>query len=536
MNYKKQLTIPLMILSLSTLSFGTVYFDGEDGTVGNWEVHDNKPAGAVIENIIDDIKNSKVIEFKGDARRNSYMLGSRDWNNRTEKYLKWSMKFSEKFKITVYIKTKKGVRTLFYVYKNKDKGLYQKRYIKFGLGSKSMNGKWQNYSRDIEADLKKYEPDNELVKIKGMKVQGSGRMDDVRLEKKGDDSCITRKNLEIKIKNNEDVTKVNTSCIKDMSKLFVYNKDFNQDISNWDVSNVTNMGSMFDSATSFNQDISNWDVSHVTMMRGMFYETGFNQDISSWDVSSVTNMNSMFSKTSSFNQDISNWDVSNVLNMTYMFRDAKAFTNHDLSQWNVKKVKNHGDFFSNVGENNVEPKWNSSPIPKNAILKKAKESCLGKDKSTKHVLCSNEENIVYIVDTKKIDNRTGNNNIYRVSIEKNRESVEVISANIKTVLVNDYIYLIKLKNTPIYLKEITRDDGDMLTDWSFMYKGKELFTQNSNDREKRLYDIHTDAQGKKLIFSYEQGNEEPYGFYTLTYDISNPNKMVLRDSSVKALR
>ena len=413
MNYKKQLTIPLLLVSLSTFSSATNYFDGEDGTVGNWKVYDNKPAGAVVSNVIDEIKNSKVIEFKGHARENSYMLGSKDWNKGRENNLKWSMKFSEKFKITIYIKTKKGVRTLFYDYKNKDKGLYQKKYIKFGLGSKSMNGIWQNYSRDIEADLKKYEPDNELIKIKGMKVQGSGRMDDVHLEKKGDDSCLSRKDLEIKIKNSEDVTKINTSCIKDMSKLFSTNDTFNQDISSWDVSNVTNMNSMFEGARVFNIDISRWDVSNVKSMQGMFagiffkYPMKFNQDIGQWDVSNVSNMRGMFYLNSSFNQDIGSWDVSNVKNMESMFGDSlfnqdigrwnvsnvtdmsnmfggsitrfnqdigqwdvssvikmnEMFLgatdfNQDLSQWNVKKVKNHEDFFFNAGENNIEPKWN----------------------------------------------------------------------------------------------------------------------------------------------------------------------------------
>jgi len=334
MNYKKRFTILLMILSLSTISFATVYFDGEDGTVGNWHVYDNKPTGAVVSNVIDDDKHAYVIDFKGDGRLNSYMLGDKDWSNRREKKLMWSMKFSEKFKITVYLKTKKGVRTLFYDYKNRDKGLYSKRYIKIGLGSRSKNGTWEKFSRNLEADLKKYEPDNELIKVRGLKVQGSGRMDDVRLEKTQPiDACLTYEELKSKIDNNEDVTKVNISCVKDMTKLFTEN-------------------------INFNQDISNWDVSHVTNMDGMFYMAReFNQDISHWDVSNVTNMYSMFQDAESFNQDISKWDVSNVRNMEFMFKEAKKFKNHDLSGWDVEKVKSHQNFLTGADKNNIEPKW-----------------------------------------------------------------------------------------------------------------------------------------------------------------------------------
>ena len=438
MNYTKQLMLPLAFFSLSTLSFGTVYFDGEDETVGNWHVHDNKPAGATLSNVIDEVKNSNVIEFKGEGRLNSYMMGDKDFANTTETQLSWSMNFSEKFKITIYLKTTKGLRTLFYVHNKKDRGFYEKKYIKFGLGLKSMSGTWQDYSRNIEADLKQYEPDNKLLKIRGLKVQGSGRIDNLRLDKreeiedldldkkedvdnlhldkkedidnfrldekedidnfrldkkedvdkprldkKEDVDCLTRKALDRKIKKKEDVTNVNTSCIKDMSNLFSLNKKFNQNISKWDVSSVTNMSGMFEEAESFNQPIGKWDVSNVIDMKGMFvFSKTFNQDIGKWDVSSVTDMNGMFNEASKFNQDITKWDVSSVRRMNGMFANSlsfnqniekwdvskvtdmssmfilsKSFKNHDLSEWNVKNVKNHDGFIIDAGKNNTEPKW-----------------------------------------------------------------------------------------------------------------------------------------------------------------------------------
>lgn len=52
---------------------------------------------------------------------------------------------------------------------------------------------------------------------------------------------VNRRTLKKMIKNNKDVSSVDTSKIFNMSKLFKNNKIFNQDISRWNVSNVTNM-------------------------------------------------------------------------------------------------------------------------------------------------------------------------------------------------------------------------------------------------------------------------------------------------------
>ena len=160
-------------------------------------------------------------------------------------------------------------------------------------------------------------------------------------------TVVDREMLEQMILNDEDVTKVCTTRITDMSLLIIYSGNdvsFNQDIGNWDVSNVTDMSGMFDSAQSFNQPIGNWDVSNVTDMSYMFkFALSFNQDIGNWDVSNVTNMGYMFSSyqigdfTTSFNQDIGNWDVSNVVNMWFMFDGNESF-NQDISDWDVDNV------------------------------------------------------------------------------------------------------------------------------------------------------------------------------------------------------
>ena len=208
---------------------------------------------------------------------------------------------------------------------------------------------------------------------------------------------ITREQLETMIANGEDVSRVNTSQITDMSYLFsglpgfdqdigrwdvsnVTNMEgmfldttdayirgeiiFNQDISNWNVGNVTNMAEMFAGAYNFNQDIGKWDVGNVTDMSGMFYGAidgvDFNQDISRWNVSNVTDMRSMFNRAMLFNQDISGWDVSNVTDMSAMFSYAPF--NQDISNWDVSNVTDMSAMFSSAPFNQDLSSWDVSNV------------------------------------------------------------------------------------------------------------------------------------------------------------------------------
>ncbi|MCY4299989.1 MAG: BspA family leucine-rich repeat surface protein [Flavobacteriaceae bacterium] len=94
-----------------------------------------------------------------------------------------------------------------------------------------------------------------------------------------------------KVRNNEDVSKVVTTFVTNMNRLFYKQQHFLQDISSWDTSNVWNMFQMFREAKNFNLDIGSWDVGNVETMYGMFEWTrSFNQDISRWDVSQVDNI------------------------------------------------------------------------------------------------------------------------------------------------------------------------------------------------------------------------------------------------------
>jgi hypothetical protein len=170
----------IMVMLLTTLFFsnwlyGTVYEDG-NGAI-NWRVSDNKPSGATIHTVLDD--NRSVIEFKGRGVKNAYLLGDkRDsnnaWNNTQNRYITWSMKFDSSFRISLFIKTKKGSRVIYYDNKS-GKGERRKK-IHYGLGGDSTNGRWQTITRDIEADIQAFETNNKLVTVYGFMVRGNGKI------------------------------------------------------------------------------------------------------------------------------------------------------------------------------------------------------------------------------------------------------------------------------------------------------------------------------------------------------------------------
>jgi surface protein len=136
------------------------------------------------------------------------------------------------------------------------------------------------------------------------------------------------------------------SNVTNMSKLFLFCKQFNEDISNWDTSNVTDMETMFARAESFNHPIGGWDTSKVTNMSWMFADAfAFNQPIGEWDVSNVTKMEYMFSGAIDFNCDISGWNTSNVTSMSGMFYKTVRF-NKPLNKWNVSRVTSMCGMFS----------------------------------------------------------------------------------------------------------------------------------------------------------------------------------------------
>jgi len=302
--------------------------------------------------------------------------------------------------------------------------------------------------------------------------------------------CLSIEELKNKIKNNEDVTHVNTSCITNMDYLF------------------------------------NWN-------------TNFNQDISSWDVSHVTSMNHMFSNAESFNQDLSNWNVSNVDNMNNMFSYTPSFNNHDLSNWDVSNVSAKKWFLATQGKGNTAPQWKELNT---VLINQAKKSCQNVHNESNHLICSDIDDTVYIINNENdigsspwIDSIT-----YIFTIENGQENIKMIDKHSSK---HGRSTLKKLKNTNLVaLNSIGVHDNNQYLSF-FNPTGEKVIDRYFDNNWERVEELKTIKNGSELIIKYQKEEENlehnpnkpnyPNNYeyimkhYKDTYNISNTSNVTL---------
>ena len=171
--------------SVSSLPVYRTYEDAEDASIIGWDIFDSEPAGAIVTNVYDSGRGSRVIELTGSGTNNGYRLrnaNSSSWNDTNFKVMEWSMKYGEAFTVTIAVQTKKGPRSLNYTPVDTD-NLGADTNIHHGLGLHVKNGQWHTLVRDLERDLKEAQPDNELLAVLAFLVRGSGRVDDIKTRK-----------------------------------------------------------------------------------------------------------------------------------------------------------------------------------------------------------------------------------------------------------------------------------------------------------------------------------------------------------------
>jgi len=128
-----------------------------------------------IKNKYDKAKSSRVIEFSGGGVKSSYILAINESKNK--KLLHWQMKYTEDFVIFISLETKLGKRYLLYTSGRND------GYMQYGLGTRSISGTWQRFSRNLEDDLRYFDNRNSIVKVKSFVIRGSGSLDNIKMMK-----------------------------------------------------------------------------------------------------------------------------------------------------------------------------------------------------------------------------------------------------------------------------------------------------------------------------------------------------------------
>lgn len=132
----------------------------------------------------------------------------------------------------------------------------------------------------------------------------------------------------------EDISKLVTTYVTDLSNLFENKQTITPNIATWDTSNVTDMSYLFAGASVYNGVLSYWNTAKVTNMSYAFANAlEYNQDLGDWNTSQVTQMEGMFSNATVFDQNLSGWCVSLIDKAPTNFAAGSSISQTSLPQW-----------------------------------------------------------------------------------------------------------------------------------------------------------------------------------------------------------
>jgi len=178
-----------------------IYENGENG-VANWTISNNSSGNATITLLAQDSDNDEtrdnVISLSGDEN-DTYTIGGVDanssgWNDRENNILQLQMRNNNDFTITVHVLTENGNKELVYTPTRVDRGMSADGLeIHHGLVisrngddasyGKGTDNRWQTYTIDLADDLHDYDPNNKLIAVNGITIQGNTLIDTINMFK-----------------------------------------------------------------------------------------------------------------------------------------------------------------------------------------------------------------------------------------------------------------------------------------------------------------------------------------------------------------
>ena len=158
-----------------------MYENSEDGSTSRWRVYSGHGA---ITNVFDNDKQSRVINLSGSNTSSGYRLrtsSNSDWHDTNHHIISWDMKYSQNYVVYIATRTSKGFRYIYYTNSNSNGG-GTSTYVHHGLGNLGLkDGTWHTVVRDLDADLKEFQPDNTITRVDAFLIRGTGRVDDIKL-------------------------------------------------------------------------------------------------------------------------------------------------------------------------------------------------------------------------------------------------------------------------------------------------------------------------------------------------------------------
>lgn len=154
-----------------------------------------------------------------------------------------------------------------------------------------------------------------------------------------------------------DLSRFNTSKVKDMSVMFIGTHSPVIDLTHFDTSNVENMSGMFGENYNVKKiNLAGLNVKKVRTVTSMFYNNSSpNQttlkeiNMSGWQLDLVTDLGRLFQsliKLESIN--LSNFSAKNAISMSEIFHNCSSLKELNLSTFTIEKVVNMDDAFSDL--------------------------------------------------------------------------------------------------------------------------------------------------------------------------------------------
>ncbi len=173
----------LLIFSSSSVIASTLYGDNES----DWQVRGKNPEVGTVSTVYESLLDKSVVKLEGDESASVYLLGGLNsaagWNNQSEFLLSWRLRSTGITRVYVRLDTRLGIRNIAYNRALSSRLLENRvRTIHHGLGTSLNDGEWHTWSRDLVADLKAAEPDNEIITVNGLFVRGNLEIDSIELD------------------------------------------------------------------------------------------------------------------------------------------------------------------------------------------------------------------------------------------------------------------------------------------------------------------------------------------------------------------
>lgn len=136
-----------------------------------------------------------------------------------------------------------------------------------------------------------------------------------------------------------------------MIEQYGFFEDFDGEIrfaENMDTSNVKDMSRMFSGTAKADPNVAAWNTSNVEKMTAMFAQSyAADPDVSRWDVSRVQDLSQMFYNAKKAKPNVSEWQPVRLQKMQAMFSGASKMVEIDLSKWDrLKDISASGAFLN----------------------------------------------------------------------------------------------------------------------------------------------------------------------------------------------